>query len=85
LVDPEIEAMSRKIARPTPDRLELLEVGLEPDFDLKGYIVPASCPTFFQFTRPNGFTLSHQPLHLRLQRLFKALAAETHFLSSPAL
>jgi hypothetical protein len=33
--DPEVKAMSRNIACPTQDRLELLEVGLEPDFDLK--------------------------------------------------
>ncbi len=35
-VAPEVKAMSRNIACPAQDRLELLEVGLEPDFDLKG-------------------------------------------------
>ncbi len=35
LVAPEVKAMSRNIACPAQDRLELLEVGLEPDFDLK--------------------------------------------------
>src|SRR5713101_130238 len=74
LVAPEVKAMSRNIACPARDRLERR---LEPDFDLKGQFVPTSCPTFFQFTWPNGFTNSHQPLPLRLQRLFEALAAET--------
>ncbi len=36
LVAPEVKAMRRNIACPAQDRLELLEVGLEPDFDLKG-------------------------------------------------
>ncbi len=36
LVASEVKAMSRNIACPAQDRLELLEVGLEPDFDLKG-------------------------------------------------
>ena len=36
LADAEVKAMSRNIACPAQDRLELLEVGLEPNFDLKG-------------------------------------------------
>ena len=54
LVAPEVKAMSRNIACPAQDWLQLLEVGLAPDFDLKGQFVPTSCPTFFQFTWPNG-------------------------------
>ncbi len=77
LVAPEVKAMSGNIAYPAQDRLELLEVGLEPDFDLKVQFVPASCPTFFQFTWPSGSTNSHQLLPLCVQRLFEALAAET--------
>ncbi len=36
LADPEVKALRRNIECPAQDRLELLEVGLEPDFDLKG-------------------------------------------------
>ena len=36
LADPEVKAMSRNIACPSKDWLELPELGLEPDFDLKG-------------------------------------------------
>ena len=35
LADLEVKPMSRNIARPSQDRLELFKVGLEPDFDLE--------------------------------------------------
>jgi hypothetical protein len=35
LADPEVKAMSRNIACPSKDWLELPELGLAPDFDLK--------------------------------------------------
>ena len=35
LVDPEVKAARRNIACPSKDWLELPEVGIEPDFDLK--------------------------------------------------
>lgn len=60
--------MSRNIARPSKDWLELPEVGLgEPYFDLKVQVVATSCPTFFQFTWLNAFANSYQPLTIRLQ------------------
>jgi hypothetical protein len=66
--DPEVKAMSRNIARPSQDWLELPEVGLgEPNFDLKVQVVATSCPTFFQFTWLNAFSNSYQPLTMRLQ------------------
>jgi hypothetical protein len=64
LADPKVKAMSRNIACSAQDRL-----GLEPDFDLKGQFVATNCPTFFQFTWPNGFTNSHQPVPLRKTQL----------------
>ena len=67
LADSEVNATSRNIACPSKDWLEPLEIGLDPDFDLKGQFVATSCPTFFQFTWPNAFTNSYQPLTLRLQ------------------
>jgi len=67
LANPEVKAVSRNIACPSKDWLELPEVGLEPDFDLEGQFVATSCPTFSQFSWPNGFTNSCQPLTLRSQ------------------
>lgn len=74
LVNPEVKTASRNIACPSQNRLELLEVGLEPDFYLKGQFVATSCPTFFQFTWPNALTNSHQPLG----RLQGAVASAFH-------
>ena len=34
--DPEVKTVSRNIACPPQNRMELLEVGLKPDFNLKG-------------------------------------------------
>src|SRR5258705_9898948 len=61
LADPEVKAKSRNIACPSEDWLELLEVRLDPDFNLKGQSVATTCPTFFHFNRPNMlWPLLHQ-------------------------
>ena len=66
--DPEVKAMSRNIARPSKDWLELSEVGLVgPNFDLKVQLVATSRSTFFQFTWLNAFANSYQPLTMRLE------------------